>query len=75
MGSTLLRDADCTPLLPTVIANHFLLLRVADQYVGFAAAAAAAAVAAAAWWQFCLSCCGQPLSADCLVRTSLHRQL
>jgi hypothetical protein len=32
-GSTLLHDCDCTPLLPTVVANHFLLLRTADQYV------------------------------------------
>lgn len=32
-GSTLLHDCDCTPLLPTVVANHFLLLRTANQYV------------------------------------------
>ncbi|KAL4457316.1 hypothetical protein ABPG75_012181 [Micractinium tetrahymenae] len=32
-GAPLLCDLDCTPLLPTVIMNHFLLLRTVNRYV------------------------------------------
>lgn len=32
-GAPLLCDSDCTPLLPTVIMNHFLLLRTVNRYV------------------------------------------
>ncbi len=35
MGSKLLCDCDCTPLLPTVIMNHFLVLRTANRYVSY----------------------------------------
>lgn len=33
LGAKLLQDSDCTPLLPTVIANHFLLLRTLNRAV------------------------------------------
>lgn len=33
-GAKLLQDCDSTPLLPTVIANHFLLLRTVNRAVG-----------------------------------------
>ncbi|KAL4419585.1 hypothetical protein ABPG77_004834 [Micractinium sp. CCAP 211/92] len=32
-GAPLLCDSDCTPLLPTVVMNHFLLLRTINRYV------------------------------------------
>jgi 5'-nucleotidase len=33
LGAKLVQDSDCTPLLPTVIANHFLLLRTLNRAV------------------------------------------
>ncbi|EFN55639.1 hypothetical protein CHLNCDRAFT_57826 [Chlorella variabilis] len=33
MGSQLLCDCDCTPLLPTVVMNHFMVLRMANRYM------------------------------------------
>jgi hypothetical protein len=33
-GAPLLCDADCTPLLPTVLMNHFLLIRILNHLVG-----------------------------------------
>lgn len=32
-GALLLCDSDSTPLLPTVLAHHFLMLRTANTYV------------------------------------------
>ena len=32
-GCRVLCDSDCTPLLPTAVMNHFLLLRTANRYV------------------------------------------
>lgn len=47
LGAKLLQDSDCTPLLPTVIANHFLLLRTLNRAVRTHAVATAAGAAAA----------------------------